>query len=313
MNEILEKRRIGSTDVFVTELGMGGAPLGRVSPENASESLRESFNQGIRYFDTAPLYGTGTSEKFFGKFLSKLDRQSFVLSTKVGRLIKDTGNEVNITFNYKRDEILRSIEESLKRLDMDSIDIALIHDPDDHYDLALNEAFPTLDKLRSEGVLKAIGAGMNQWEMLADFARNADFDCFLVAGRYTLLDHTALNELMPLCLERGISLILGGPYTSGVLASDLGSDTTYFYDPAPKSIIDRAKKIKEICDIFDVPLKAAAIQFGLLHPSVASTIPGPRNSDEVQDNIEMLNVKIPSELWKELKRQDLIHQSCPES
>ncbi len=313
MNEILEKRRIGSTDVFVTELGMGGAPLGRVSPENASESLRESFNQGIRYFDTAPLYGTGTSEKFFGKFLSKLDRQSFVLSTKVGRLIKDTGNEVNITFNYKRDEILRSIEESLKRLDMDSIDIALIHDPDDHYDLALNEAFPTLDKLRSEGVIKAIGAGMNQWEMLADFARNADFDCFLVAGRYTLLDHTALNELMPLCLERGISLILGGPYNSGVLASDLGSDTTYFYDPAPKSIIDRAKKIKEICDIFGVPLKAAAIQFGLLHPSVASTIPGPRNSDEVQDNIEMLNVKIPSELWKELKRQDLIHQSCPES
>ena len=313
MNEILEKRRIGSTDVFVTELGMGGAPLGRVSPENASESLRESFNQGIRYFDTAPLYGTGTSEKFFGKFLSKLDRQSFVLSTKVGRLIKDTGNEVNITFNYKRDEILRSIEESLKRLDMDSIDIALIHDPDDHYDLALNEAFPTLDKLRSEGVIKAIGAGMNQWEMLADFARNADFDCFLVAGRYTLLDHTALNELMPLCLERGISLILGGPYNSGVLASDLGSETTYFYDPAPKSIIDRAKKIKEICDIFDVPLKAAAIQFGLLHPSVASTIPGTRNLDEVQDNIEMLNVKIPSELWKELKRQDLINQSCPES
>ena len=313
MNEILEKRRIGSTDVFVTELGMGGAPLGRVSPENASQSLRESFNQGIRYFDTAPLYGTGTSEKFFGKFLSKLDRESFVLSTKVGRLIKDTGNEVNITFNYKRDEILRSIEESLKRLDMDSIDIALIHDPDDHYDLALNEAFPTLDKLRSEGVIKAIGAGMNQWEMLADFARNADFDCFLVAGRYTLLDHTALDELMPLCLERGISLILGGPYNSGVLASDLGSDTTYFYDPAPKSIIDRAKKIKEICDIFDVPLKAAAIQFGLLHPSVASTIPGPRNSDEVQDNIQMLNVKIPSELWKELKRQDLINQSCPES
>ena len=208
---------------------------------------------------------------------------------------------------------MRSIEESLKRLDMDSIDIALIHDPDDHYDLALNEAFPTLDKLRSEGIIKAIGAGMNQWEMLADFARNADFDCFLVAGRYTLLDHTALNELMPLCLERGISLILGGPYNSGVLASDLGSETTYFYDPAPKSIIDRAKKIKEICDIFDVPLKAAAIQFGLLHPSVASTIPGPRNSDEVQDNIEMLNVKIPSELWKELKRQDLINQSCPES
>ena len=312
MSGVLNKRQIGSTNVYVIELGMGGAPLGKVNQQDANAALRESFSQGIRYFDTAPLYGTGTSEKFFGQFLSTLTREDFILSTKVGRLIRQTGDEIQITFDYKRDDILRSIEESLERLDMDSIDIVLIHDSDDHYEIALNEAFPTLEKLRSEGVIKAIGAGMNQCEMLVDFAKNADFDCFLIAGRYTLLDHSALDELMPICVERDISLVLGGPYNSGILASDLNSDTTYFYDPAPRSVVEKAKKIKEVCDTFEIPLKAAAIQFGLMHPSVASTIPGPRNPDEVQDNINMLKVNIPSELWKELKRQRLIHQNCPD-
>ena len=312
MDDILNKRQIGNTGVFVTELGMGGAPLGKVTHEDAGGALKESFTQGIRYFDTAPLYGAGNSERFFGQFLSTLDRKDFILSTKVGRLIRETEGDIRITFDYKRDDILRSIEESLKRLGMDSLDIVLIHDPDDHYDIALNEAFSTLEELRSEGVIKAIGAGMNQWEMLSDFAKNADFDCFLIAGRYTLLDHSALDELMPVCVERNISLILGGPYNSGILASDLNSDTTYFYDPSPRSIVDKAKKIKKVCDLFDVPLKAAAIQFGLMHPSVASTIPGPRNFDEVQDNINMLNVNIPSELWKELKGQRLIHENCPD-
>ena len=298
MSGVLNKRQIGSTNIYVTELGMGGAPLGKVNQQNANTALIESFSQGIRYFDTAPLYGAGTSEKFFGQFLSTLTREDFILSTKVGRLIRQTGDEIQITFDYKRDDILRSIEESLKRLDMDSIDIVLIHDSDDHYEIALNEAFPALEKLRSEGVIKAIGAGMNQCEMLVDFAKNADFDCFLIAGRYTLLDHSALDELMPICVERDISLILGGPYNSGILASDLKSDTTYFYDPAPRSVIEKAKKIKDVCDTFEIPLKAAAIQFGLMHPSVASTIPGPRNPDEVQDNINMLKVNIPSELWK---------------
>ena len=312
MSGVLNKRQIGSTNVYVTELGMGGAPLGIVNQQDANAALKESFSQGIRYFDTAPLYGAGTSEKFFGQFLSTLTREDFILSTKVGRLIRQTGDEIQITFDYERDDILRSIEESLERLDMDSIDIVLIHDSDDHYEIALNEAFPALEKLRSEGVIKAIGAGMNQCGMLVDFAKNADFDCFLIAGRYTLLDHSALDELMPICVERDISLILGGPYNSGILASDLKSDTTYFYDPAPRSVIEKAKKIKDVCDTFEIPLKAAAIQFGLMHPSVASTIPGPRNPGEVQDNINMLNVNIPSELWKELKRQRLIHQNCPD-
>ena len=148
--------------------------------------------------------------------------------------------------------------------------------------------------------------------MLRQFAKDADFDCFLVAGRYTLLDHSALHELMPLCLEKDISLILGGPYNSGILASDLGTKSTYFYDPSPLEVIEKARKIKDVCDRYQVPLKAAAIQFGLMHPSVAATIPGPRSPEEIKDNIAMALIKIAPDLWRELKQERLIHQDCPE-
>ena len=233
-----------------------------------------------------------------------------MLSSKVGRLIIP-GDE--IPFNYTRDGILRSIDESLARLDLDSLDIVLIHDPDDHYGPALNEAFPTLSDLRDQGIIKAIGAGMNQWEMLVQFAKEADFDCFLIAGRYTLLDHSALHELMPICLEKDVSLILGGPYNSGILASNLEEESTYFYDPSPPEVIKKAKKIKQVCDRYNTPLKAAAIQFGLMHPSVATTIPGPRSPEEIKDNIDMASISIPGDLWKELKQENLIHTDCPES
>ena len=249
------------------------------------------------------------SEIHTGGFLSTLPRNDFVLSSKVGRLIIP-GQD--IPFNYTKEGILRSIDESLTRLNLDSLDIVLIHDPDNHYSSALNEAFPTLAKLREQGVIKAIGAGMNQWEMLRQFAKDADFDCFLVAGRYTLLDHSALHELMPLCLEKDISLILGGPYNSGILASDLNTKSTYFYDPSPFEVIEKAKKIKQVCDRHHVPLKAAAIQFGLMHQSVASTIPGPRSPKEIEDNIVMASIKIEPDLWRELKQENLIHQDCPE-
>ena len=233
-----------------------------------------------------------------------------MLSSKVGRLIIP-GDE--IPFNYTRDGILRSIDESLARLDLDSLDIVLIHDPDDHYGPALNEAFPTLSDLRDQGIIKAIGAGMNQWEMLVQFAKEADFDCFLIAGRYTLLDHSALHELMPICLEKDISLILGGPYNSGILASNLEEESTYFYDPSPPEVIKKAQKIKQVCDRYNTHLKAAAIQFGLMHPSVATTIPGPRSPEEIKDNIDMASISIPGDLWKELKQENLIHTDCPES
>jgi len=288
---------------------MGGAPLGGLDSKTAQDTLEYAFAQGIRYFDTAPLYGSGLSEIHNGGFLSTLPRNDFVLSSKVGRLIIP-GQD--IPFNYTKEGILRSIDESLTRLNLDSLDIVLIHDPDNHYSSALNEAFPTLAKLREQGVIKAIGAGMNQWEMLRQFAKDADFDCFLVAGRYTLLDHSALHELMPLCLEKDISLILGGPYNSGILASDLNTKSTYFYDPSPFEVIEKAKKIKQVCDRHHVPLKAAAIQFGLMHQSVASTIPGPRSPKEIEDNIAMASIKIAPDLWRELKQENLIHQDCPE-
>ena len=297
MKTSLDTSKIGKTDVRVTRIGMGGAPLGGLDSKTAQDTLEYAFEQGIRYFDTAPLYGSGLSEIHTGGFLSTLPRNDFVLSSKVGRLIIP-GQD--IPFNYTKEGILRSIDESLTRLNLDSLDIVLIHDPDNHYSSALNEAFPTLAKLREQGVIKAIGAGMNQWEMLRQFAKDADFDCFLVAGRYTLLDHSALHELMPLCLEKDISLILGGPYNSGILASDLNTKSTYFYDPSPPEVIEKAKKIKQVCDRHQVPLKAAAIQFGLMHQSVATTIPGPRSPEEIKDNIAMCSIKIEPDLWREL-------------
>lgn len=337
MQTNLKKTQIGNTGVEVTTIGMGGAPIGKGDLDTAVDSLETAYKKGIRYFDTAPLYGTGQSEIYYGNFLPTIDRDDFTLSTKVGRLIlsedeaskysypesvnlesdafnnnkRSAGYKNQVVFNYSRDGILRSIDESLSRLGLDRIDIVHIHDPDDFYEQALNEAFPTLADLKSQGVIKAIGAGMNEWEMLSEFAKNADFDCFLLAGRYTLLDHSALHELMPLCEEKDISLILGGPYNSGILASDLDADTTYFYESSPQKVVQKAKDIKKTCDRYNVPLKAAALQFGLNHPAVATTIPGPTDANELEENINMATLDINPDMWRELKQEGLIHQDCP--
>lgn len=305
----LKMNQIGSSNLKVTNIGMGGAPLVITEESNAIETLHTAYNEGIRYFDTAPYYGAGISEKYFGKFLSSVERNSFVISSKVGRIIENQ----EIKFDYTREGILRSLEESLERLNLDYIDIALIHDPDDHYHQALNESFPTLADLKSQGIIKAIGCGMNQWQMLLDFANNADFDCFLLAGRYTLLDHSAMYSLMPKCLEKNISIILGGPYNSGILASDFKSESTYFYEPSPTKVIEKARLIKNVCDKYEVPLKAASLQFGLNHPSVVSTIPGPSNPNELKENLKMVNITINNDLWKELKDKKLIDLECPEN
>ena len=305
----LKMNQIGSSNLKVTNIGMGGAPLVITEESNAIETLLTAYNEGIRYFDTAPYYGAGISEKYFGKFLSSVERNSFVISSKVGRIIENQ----EIRFDYTREGILRSLEESLERLNLDYIDIALIHDPDDHYHQALDESFPTLSDLKSQGIIKAIGCGMNQWQMLFDFANNADFDCFLLAGRYTLLDHSAMYTLMPKCIEKNISIILGGPYNSGILASDFKSESTYFYEPTPTKVTEKTRLIKNVCDKYEVPLKAAALQFGLNHPSVASTIPGPSNPDELIENLKMVNININNDLWKELKDMKLIDEKCPEN
>ena len=324
--EPLETSPIGNTELRVTRVGLGGAPMGGLTTDagqqTAISTVRRAHELGIRYFDTAPLYGIGKSETYYGEALAGVPRKEFVLSTKVGRVLNPIGAAPNAdahgavasleaVFDFSRDGVLRSLEESLVRLGLDRVDIALIHDPDDHYPQALREAFPTLAELRSQGVIRAIGAGMNQWEALARFAREGDFDCFLLAGRYTLLDQSALAELLPLCVEKSISVILGGPYNSGILASDLSPGATYFYREAPPDVLARAQRIKSVCDRHQVPLKAAALQFGLAHPAVAATIPGPRAVSEVEENLNMARYSIPDNLWAELLREGLLPDQAP--
>ena len=226
-------------------------------------------------------------------------------------------HELDAVFDFSRDAILRTLEDSLRRLHVDRVDIVYMHDPDQHYQQAVDEAFPALAELRSQGVIKAIGAGMNQWQMLSDFIRQCDLDCVLMAGRYTLIDHAALPVLLPLCEETGVSVVLGGPYNRGVLASDL-SHESYNYTPPengdapmPHHMLESARRIKAVCDAHSVPLKAAALQFGLGHPAVAATIPGAASQSEVEDNVQMATYPIPADLWAELKHEQLIPAEAP--
>ena len=322
----LDTAEIGNTGLRVTRLGLGGAAIGGlysdVLQDAGAQTIQRGLALGVRYFDTAPLYGHGKSERYYAQALAGVNRETFVISTKVGRLLNpagpmpDTDTYVSLppfeaVFDFSRDGVLRSLEESLHRLDLDRVDIALIHDPDDHYEQAIGEAYPTLAELRSQGVVRAIGAGMNQWEMLARFAREGDFDCFLLAGRYTLLDQSGLVELLPLCQQKGISLILGGPYNSGILASDLSAGATFFYREAPPDVLERARHIRSICDRHGVPLKAAALQFGLAHPAVAATIPGARSPSEVEENLNLAGYPVPSDLWSDLRSEGVIPENAP--
>jgi D-threo-aldose 1-dehydrogenase len=281
-----------------------------VSDEGAQRVIEAAWDAGIRYFDTAPLYGFGLSEQRLGAVLRAKPRDEFVISTKVGRLMRaDAPPEpgqawkgtppVNPVFDFSYDATMRSVDESLNRLRLDRVDVLLIHDPDQHFEQALTGAYRALDRLRAEGTVRAIGAGMNQAEMLARFAREADFDCFLLAGRYTLLDRTGAQELLPLCLERGISVIAGGVFNSGILAES-GSKLHYNYGQAPPDVIARAKRIKATCERHGVDVKAAALQFPLRHPAIASVLTGCRSAAELEENVRLFNTPIPHQLWEAL-------------
>ncbi len=326
MTNPLNSVEIRTTGVRVTRVGLGGAPLGGLYADvgvgAAVDTVLKAHELGVHYFDTAPLYGSGRSELAYREALRQLDRNRYTISTKVGRVLMpvDASPEseqfMNLpamepVFDFSRDGVLRSLEDSLDRLGLDRIDIALIHDPDDHYEQAIGEAYPALAELRSQGVVGAIGVGMNQWQMLADLAREGDFDCFLLAGRYTLLDSSGLAELLPLCAEKDIGIILGGPYNSGILASDLSSAATYDYMTVPPDILAQARRIKTVCDRHAVPLKAAALQFGLAHPAVVSIIPGARSTTEVAENLEMAAFPTPNDLWAELREMGLIPDGAP--
>ncbi len=300
----------------MTRLGLGAAPLGglfeEVSEEEAHAVVEAAYERGLRLFDTAPLYGSGLSEQRLGAVLRTKPRDEFVLSTKVGRLLRANGPAeptmfegtppLRPVFDFSYDGVLRSLDESLARLGLDRVDIALIHDPDDHYEQALEGAYPALERLRGEGVVGAIGVGMNQTELLVRFARDGDFDCFLLAGRYTLLDTSGLDELLPLAAERGISIVAGGVFNSGVLASG----ETYDYAPAPTEVLERAARLREVCTRWGVPLEAAAIQFPLGHPAVTCVVVGCRSAAEVEEDVRLFQLDIPAGLWQELKAAGLL-------
>ena len=287
-------------------LGLGTAPLAglyeAVDEETAHAVVDRAWELGIRTFDTAPYYGSGLAEQRLGTALRDRPRNDFVVSTKVGRRLRPGTSAwhdapaLDAYFDFSYDAALRSLEESLERLGLDRVDVALVHDPDDHYDEALSGAYRALAQLRDEGVVRAVGVGMNQSELLCRFAREADPDCFLLAGRYTLLDRSGADELLPLCVERGIAVIAGGVFNSGVLA---GGDT-YDYESASDDVLERVERLRATCAGLDVPLPAAALQFPLRHPAVATVLVGCRTPEEVAEDVRLLEEELPPALWQEL-------------
>jgi D-threo-aldose 1-dehydrogenase len=317
MSPVLPLHRLGRSPVDVTELSFGGAAIGNlftaVTDDEARAAVDAAWDGGIRTFDTAPHYGLGLSERRLGDALRHRPRDSYVVSTKVGRLLepadgtgpaRDTqGFDVPATqvrrFDFSADGVRRSLEASLGRLGLDRVDIALIHDPDDHGEQALRAAYPALEKLRAEGMVRAIGVGMNQTEMLTRFVTETDIDVVLEAGRYTLLDRSAADALLPAAQRRGVSVIAGGIFNSGLLANPQAG-ATYDYQAAPDSLIDRARRLEQACARFGVPLRAAAARFPLTHPAVASVLIGARNVAEISDAITLRSLDFPPALWQAL-------------
>lgn len=317
---------LGRGDVTVTRFGLGLAGIGSlyrpVSDAAAVAIVDHAWERGVRFFDTAPLYGFGNSERRTGLALRPRPRAEYVLSTKVGRLLvpgepepgmwADPPPGVTARFDFSAAAVRRSVEESLQRLGLDRIDLLHLHDPDDHYGPALREAFPVLTDLRTAGVVGAISVGMNQAEMLTRFVREVGdrLDCVMLAGRYTLLDQSGLTELLPLCAERGVSVLAAAVYNSGLLADPTGNGR-YNYVPADPAVLARALAIQEVCQRHGVPLRAAAIQFPFGHPAVSAVVCGAQHPDEVDDNADLLAHPVPPALWHDLTRADLLPPTIP--
>ncbi len=315
---------LGRTSLQVTRLGLGTAPLGglyaAVGDEVARATVDRAWELGLRWFDTAPLYGSGLAERRVGAALAARPRDAYALATKVGRLLVPGGapeqefwgetSGLAPVFDYSAAGTRRSLEDSLGRLGLDRVDVVHVHDPDEHVRAALEGAYPALAALRAEGAITAVGAGMNQAPALAELARAADFDCFLLAGRYTLLDQSGLADLLPLCAERGIAVIAGGVFNSGLLA-DPRPGARFDYNPVDDATLARALAVRQVCDRHDVPLAAAALQFPLGHPAVATVVVGARSPQEIADNVALFDLEIPGALWADLKRAGLLPQEVP--
>ena len=321
--------RLGRSAVEVSRLGLGTSSLwGMYEPvgdEQAVGVVTRALERGVRYVDTAPLYGLGHSERRVGRALAPVARNAFVLSTKVGRLLREPGapgaepenprmwpegRGVSSVLDYSGDGVRRSLEESLARLGVDCVDIAYVHDPDDHMDEAIAAAVPMLERLREEGLVRAVGFGMNHPEPLARAVRETDIDCLLVAGRYTLLDQTALAELLPLCLDHGVGVVVGGVFNSGILARP-EPGATFDYVPAPAPLVERAQRLAAVCARHGVPLAAAALQFPLGHPAVTCVLAGVRAVARLDLAIEAFDLELPADLWAELVAEGLVPEGVP--
>jgi D-threo-aldose 1-dehydrogenase len=329
----------GGLELHFSELGFGGAPLGNLyrpmTEKEARLMLDTVWATGCRYFDTAPLYGLGLSETRLNGFLRPKPRDSYLVSTKVGRLLDvckpQERSRPHAFFetpsrrersDYSYDGVMRSLEFSLERLGLDAIDVVFAHDVDltmhDRRDGAdgclsdfMNGGYRALDELRCAGAIKAIGAGANEWETAEAFARAGDFDVFMVAGRYTLLEQGALTTFLPLCHKKGIGVIVGGPFNSGILATGLTADARYNYRSAPNDVKQRVRRIQQICQAFKVKLPEAALHFPLGHPAVLSVVPGVQRASEAKRNAAMMGTKIPPALWRTLKSEKLIREDAP--
>ena len=309
----------------VTAIGLGTAPLGGlfspVSDANAEATIERAWSLGVRYFDTAPLYGFGLAERRLGNFLRQQKRDSFAISTKVGRLLRSDAAAAEDAhykgapaerpqFDFSYDGVMRSVDESLCRLGLDRVDVLLVHDPDDHYDDAVSGAWSALQRLRGDGTVKAIGAGMNQSDMLARFAEAVPVDCFLLAGRYTLLDQGALTTLFPICRAKSIGILLGGIYNSGILANPRAG-AKFNYADADAALVTRAMELEALCRNHGTDHKAAAVQFCVAHPAVTVALQGARTAAEVSDNVAMAERLVPAAFWHELRQRKLVDASAP--
>ena len=337
----ISKRPVTGGGLDVTTMGLGGTGLGNVyravDTEAALATVHAAYDAGIRYFDTAPVYGFGLSESRLGEAIRSLPRDAIVISSKVGYdlvpippedlkpTLWDAPPAMRADFDYSRDAVLRSIESTLKRLGIDAVDMISIHDPDEaihfgpgedpfarsRFREAMDGAYTVLDDLRSQGVIKAVGVGINQWQMLSDFVVAGRFDYFLLAGRYTLLEQEPLATLLPLCEQRNTKIIVGGPYNSGILATGAVGGATFNTRQAPPAVLDRVRRIEAVCSRHGVPVAAAALQFPLAHPLVVSVIPGARSVAELRQNMAFVETRIPADLWADLKAEGLVDVSAP--
>lgn len=337
MEKSIKKHRLGKTDLFITELGFGSASIGNLynacTDEQSKKLIQKSWELGIRYFDTAPEYGRGLSERRLGDGLRQYSREQYVVSNKIGDFLYPIHNQIppeskfinplpfHLRFDYSYDGIMRSFEDGLQRLGLNHVDILLVHDLDPiihsqkvfeaHLKIYLDSGYKALEKLRCEGMIKAVGLGVKKWEVCETALQYGDYECFMLQGNYTLLEQNALNHFFPTCLEKKIAIFIAGPFASGILATGSVHGARFNHQAAPSNILKKVKQIEAICGRHNTPLPAAALQFPLFHPAVISIVLGCDSAAQIERDMDYFYFDIPTLLWEELKEAGWLSKEAP--